>query len=192
MDEFERFREDFKQLVDTTYCALHKKEKTYSRQHLSVLYCSIFHLDIREYISKEEIEQELAFIWLKSLKAFQESKPNIHVRQYLIRRSLWGLRDWLRTVAARPIGIPFEDITVEEKEIPQSPFSLDLKFLIYGTDFEPLMTLTPYERYLVFLKFREDKTMLEIAHMVQKNHETIYEHFNQIISKIRSIQSYAR
>lgn len=190
MDEFEKFREDFKQLVDTTYCALHKKQKTYCRQHLSVLYSSIFHLDIREYIAREEIEQELAFIWLKSLKAYHTSKPNVHIRQYLIRRSLWGLRDWLRTIAARPIEIPYTDLP-EEVETQEKKFNLDLKFLVYGSDYEPLVQLTPYERYLIFLKFKEDKTILEISHIVQKHYETIYEHLNQIFAKIRSARHHA-
>ena len=186
MDELNRFRQDFKELVDTAYAAIRKKEKAVNKQHLSVLYNSISYLDIRQFVTKEDVEQELRYQWFLAIRSFQKTKPSVHIRTYLIRRSLWSLRDWARSLSLIKTHDHFIDNIPDTTETTHYDFRLDLKFLIHGTEFTPLASLTPYERYLIFLKFREDKSTLEIAEMVQKTYETVYEHINEIIAKVRS------
>ncbi len=65
-------------------------------------------------------------------------------------------------------------------------FEINFKFLIIGSDHLFLNDLTAYERYLLFLKFKEDKTIKEISILTQKHNETIQEHLAKIFNKIRS------
>ena len=65
-------------------------------------------------------------------------------------------------------------------------FKLNVSFLAHGTDFYPLSELSPYERYLIFLKYQEDRNILEIAQVVQKDKMTIQRHLKKIHTKLRS------
>ena len=76
---------------------------------------------------------------------------------------------------------------IEEESEPD--FKLDLKFLLTGTNYGPLKSLCGYERYIIFLKFKEDKSILEMSRILQKDRRVVKKHFDLIIEKIKESYS---
>ncbi len=178
------YQDDFKELVDTVEVAYQGNPLHFSKPHLKALYSSLTDNRSGPTIDREDIEQQLALLWLKYAKGYHESKPSIHLRQYLIRRSVWGLRDWFN-MEMKPIPYYLLLLPPQEEYLPK-PFKLDLGFLLYGTRFYPLSILSSYERYLIFLMFKEERTILEIAKAVQKSDKTVSKQLRNIINKLRS------
>lgn len=180
-----RYRKDFDELVSTVESAYWYQPQLFSKPHLDYLYSSLTKERNGPKLEPGEIHQELIALWGEFYRKYQESKPEIHIRQYLIRRSVWGLRDWFNSQfkfypAAPP---PLDE---EETYSHRVGFKLDLGFLFYGTRVFPLSILSPYERYLIFLKFKKERTILEIAGIVQKNKETVGFQLHKILKKLRS------
>lgn len=137
-------------------------------------------------LSKKEIRQELFLMWIQFSQEFKKYQPKIHIRQYLIRRSVWALRDWINAQCNQQF-IPVSLVSDKQpKDIQDFGFMLDYKFLVYGTGWYPLCLLSPYERYLVFLKFVEDKSIMEISYIVQKDRLTVKQQLDGIIKDFRS------
>jgi len=51
----------------------------------------------------------------------------------------------------------------------------------------PFSLLSGYERYLLYMKFKEDKSSGEIAEKFQKSRQTIMKHINEAIEKVAII-----
>jgi DNA-directed RNA polymerase specialized sigma24 family protein len=185
MNAFDEFRSDFDIIVRTCFAGWHKNILRDSRPYTSYLYQTILEVSrtsshhFRLY--PEDIEQQLRVIWLEAIQSFEKSHPRIKLRQYLIRMSIWGLRDWLRKEGhVVLIGPNWPDTW------PNIPiFSLGLGFLSLGSDWAPLASLTPYERYLIYLQFVDDKSILQISRIVQRDRHSISEDIEAILAKIR-------
>ena len=75
--------------------------------------------------------------------------------------------------------------SIPETEDTENEFRIDLTFLLHGMDFTLLNNLSPYERYIIFLKFKEDKSILQMSHILQKDRRVVKNHFDSIIIKIK-------
>ena len=78
---------------------------------------------------------------------------------------------------------------LEETKKAKPPFNLDLQFLLNGTDYFPLSELTAYERYLIYLKYKEGKTIVQISQVVQKERHTVSSHMKKATEKLRSLKN---
>jgi len=116
------------------------------------------------------------------------NKPRTSKKAFLIRVSIWKLRDWYtkEIKLSQPV---FMTNYLEPKEEYHLPFKLNLKFLFHGTSFFPLSTLSSYERYLIFLRYKENKTLQEIADIVQKQRKVVAKHIKNTIYKLRSLRN---
>jgi hypothetical protein len=184
MDVVQKYPKLFKKFINVTYSALSQKDSFYQEKYFNILHKILSKYELPSYISKEDISQQLALMWHQFFLTYKEKRPDIRLRQYLIRRSIWGLRDWLLTECKNKTHI-LEDIYYTNEPVVYD-FEINFKFLIIGSDHLFLNDLTAYERYLLFLKFKEDKTIKEIASLTQKHNETIQEHLTKIFNKIRS------
>jgi len=129
-------------------------------------------------IDQNDVFQQICLIWWQSWKTYKGSIQGL--KRYLIQRTIWGLRDWL-IKQSNIVGIYPYYYFLEEK--PE--FLLDLSFLAYGTRVYPFSTLAPYERYLIFLRYREEKTILQISKVVCKNKNTVQKELCWILDKLR-------
>lgn len=128
-------------------------------------------------LEKEDIEQEIYFIWLQC----EKSQGGKLTERYLKQMTIWGIRDWTIRQSRVVEAYPYYYYFLEEK--PE--FLLDLSFLAYGTRVYPFSTLAPYERYLIFLRYREEKTILQISKVVCKNKNTVQRELRWILDKLR-------
>lgn len=162
--------------------ALHKSlKKVYKKQHNQMP------------LLKEDIEQELRTLWLEYVKLWELNKPPVKLGTYLLRRSVWGLRDWVssqvRFVTESPEYTCEKDFAVHIIGIdrPDDLFKIDIGFLLHGCSMFPISELSPYERYLILLNFKEEKNILEIARTVQKDRGLVGRQLKAVIEKLRRL-----
>ena len=186
MNIFQRYEKEYIQLVDATWL-LARKRKPRSKDKwtlvLSHAMSKIKNLH-RNRIDKDDISQQLALLWLEYYQSYQNKRPRTDLKTYILRRSVWGLRDWLRKEMFNPkvltlIGLK---ITVERNE-----HTLDLYWLLYGDkENGPLHMLTAYERYLLYLRHVQGFSIDEISEIVHKCEKTVRVKLVTLLSKIRS------
>jgi len=187
MDVLKRFENEFNELVSVTYDSYWER-KVFPKDKFSVvLRDTITNALINKKrtfdLTKEDLEQQLALLWLSYYKQYnsKEDKPETSLKSYIIRRSIWGLRDWLKY----EVSVITENFMIPETEVPESEFKIDLAFLFHGVEFTLLKDLSPYERYIIFLKFKEDKSILQMSHILQKDRRMVKSHFDSIIKRIK-------
>ena len=187
--ELQRYGSDFKDLVDLVYSTHHQhncyQESGYLKQLHTLLlevqakHTNEFCLDIAD------IRQQLALIWFELVQRYRINRPKVGLRTYLQRLSVWRMRDWYCSQARVLLQNPepvYEDVKIYHG------FKLNFDFLRKGTNYYPLSELSPYERYLLFLKFKQDKNILEIADIVQKDRYTVSQHMKKIFEKMRQLK----
>lgn len=154
----------------------------------SIIIDTVFSLDqtnLQDIIDKYDLAQQLQLIWLKAKLAYKNSEcSNSCYESYLIRLSVWGIRDWIIKQVHIVTTYPYYYFT---KESPR--FLLNLNFLMHGTKIFPYSELSPYERYLIFLHFRDERTIVEIAYIVQKNRNDVAQCLHQTIEKLRRLSN---
>jgi hypothetical protein len=182
----ETYRSDFNDLVETSYRALYSLKPYSDKTPLITLHRYLSEYSDKTKIEREDLSQQLACLWLKYSADYDARRPAIHIRQYLIRLSVWGLRGWVKRQAHLE-KLPAAFFLPEEKKEKDPYFNLDLKFLTQGTSFYPLSELSAYERYLIFLKFKEKKTILEIAYIVQHADDTVVIQYRDLMRKLRRL-----
>jgi DNA-directed RNA polymerase specialized sigma subunit len=95
--------------------------------------------------------------------------------------SIFRLRDWLKyenhISDTEPNGqyLPAEKI----------PFELDLNFVFLGADIEPWNILYPYERYIIYLHFTKEFSIMEIARKLKRNKETVSKQLETALLKLK-------
>jgi DNA-directed RNA polymerase specialized sigma24 family protein len=181
--ELDLYRAEFDEIVDTVYQAYERKPLQSGKPYLISLYDSVSQFEPCYPLERADVSQELVFRWLIFIQKYYEAKPAITLKQYLIRRSIWTMRDWFKLLMRKP---PYETPIVILPKLDS--FVLNSKFLLYGTDVQPFDCLTSYERYLLFLKFKDDRTILEIADAVQKTKKTVRTQLKRIYNKLRSYE----
>jgi len=182
LEEIEKYRAEFNEIVDTVYKAYRGQALDSYKPYLIVLYNTISQFDPIFPLERGDIHQELFFRWMIFIPKYYEARPAVKLRQYLIRRSIWAMRNWVRSLTKKTPMIQTQTVILPEFR----SFVLNLKFLTQGTEVVPFDCLTAYERYLIFLKFKEDRTILEIARAVQKTRKTVKAQLKRVYDKLRS------
>ena len=190
MNVLERFEYEFNELVNVTFDTYWElnalpKEKFSTILHKTLLE-SMGDKKRSFYLTKEELKQHLSLLWLTYYKQYnlKDKKPETSLRSYILRRSIWGIRDWLKY----ELSIVTEEFRTEEEE-SEIGFKIDLMFLLQGAECVLLRELSPYERYIIFLKFKEEKSILQMSRILQKDRRVIKNHFDSIILKIKENHS---
>lgn len=187
MNVLKRFENEFNELVDIAYDAYWGYEVLPKNKVSVVLQDTITKALVGKKrtfnLTKEDLKQQLALFWLSYYRQYysKEIKPETGLKGYIVRRSIWGLRDWFK----HEVDIVTESFAISEAEETESEFKLDLGFLLHGVEYAPLRGLSPYERYIIFLKFKEDKSILQMSRILQKDRRMVKNHFDSIIKRIK-------
>jgi len=182
MKELELYQDDYENIVQTVLEAYNGEPISSRVNYCKKLYKSLTSIRNDFSFDEADLRQQLTLIWIYLVEKYYASTPKIHIRQYLIKCSSWMIRDWFR----HEMLIQSHASPVEEKE--ETPFTIDVGFLINGTDYFPLNTLTPYERYLLFLYYREDKSIRQIAYIVQHDRLTVKNQMQILNEKLLKLQ----
>lgn len=182
MEELQLYRREFNSLVAAVRSASLGEEPSHKTKYSIVLYDEIKDVPVTAPLEVADIEQELRLYWFIFVQKFHQSKPEITLRQYLLRRSIWALRDWYHW-AMKPAGPSHVKGKTLKNEFP---FKLDILFLVEGSDLHPFSLLTAYQRYILYLKYKEKKSTSAIASMVLKTRKTVSLELRRTIKFLRS------
>lgn len=184
MDPFVKYRKDFNRLVDAVYSTYMGYPPHTDRRDIAKLISevkeacrqgsSLFSLE------EGDVRQELRAQWISYIRSYQRNKPRTSLRQYLTRMSVWGLRDWVNKWKHTP-----RSTTACAIDTQAYPFSLNLSFLLYGERWSPLSSLTSHQRYLIYLKFVENKDILGIAKHLHKDRHVVSAQLQTTMEQIR-------
>jgi hypothetical protein len=179
----------YNDLTNTVYLAYKSKYlSTKYPKYCHILYNKIQNNEIPQnqnlILSKEDIEQQLKMIWFIALNNYLKNKPAISLKQYLIRISLFKLRDYMKYQLSINSLVPYEN----KVELPTEHinFKLDLEFVCLGNKEEPWNILYPVERYILYLFFTKELSVMQIAQRLRKDKHTISKQLKQTLIKLRS------
>ena len=168
-----QFKKEFEGLVDTVFAASQKKkyspQSSYEKALLSKLRRihteNIFSLD------REDISQELSLIWLRILSGKKTKKQSL--KPYLLRLSVFELITWYRT----------QKRIFDRQPIPTIDYITikDSYYLFIGES----NTLTSFEYYLIYLRFIQDLSIMDITKKIKKDKRTTKKLFDQIKKQLR-------
>lgn len=182
----EKYRQDFEEIVDLVWNIYNKRPVFPEHTHLRALKDHLLESQRKHsnnfVIQKEDVSQQLSLLWLGYEKKWKQKQTHVSLRHYLIQCSPFGMRTWFN----RQISVPLHGTPPTPSETRTSEFQLDLGFLRDGTSYWPLCNLSPYERYLIFLKFSEDKSIVEMTYTVQRHREVVSKQLRQILNRLRS------
>ena len=187
MNILNKFPKDYNEFIDIIYNAywslptIHKEKysKALESMVLNVLEGRKPSFDL----TLEDLKQEMCFFWIKHEKDYMKNKErkNISLRSYIIRRSMWSVRDWLK----RHNSIVKTDIINKTEDRTAVGFKLNLRFLLEGSNNRLLKDLSGYERYIIFLVFKEEKNMVEMSKILQRDRRAIKNHYEKILERIK-------
>ena len=167
----ERWRQDFDGLVDVVYYLHYGLRPRFGNTYEEELYRKLKSLTRHNNFSlcREDIAQQLALVWTQGLANGSKGKGT---RSYILRLSVFGLRDWYRKeLRAMDKG--------ESEYTERTGRQIGLKWLFYGED------LTPYERYLIFLRYTQELNILEMSELLKKERHKVSEMLTRAIEKLR-------
>lgn len=188
MNIFQKYEIEFKEMVEAAYRATRKRTYNTENAFAKTLLDMIRKLKNtrRVKIDRRDIEQQLALLWLEWHRLYRsKTGRKVRERNYLLRRSVWGLRNWLRKEMSGPKPVSLAEFKANTKE---RKHLFDLHWLLFGDNEEdgPLFMLTAYERYLLYLRHVQGLYIDDVAKIVHKNRLTVMKSLVEIISKIRS------
>lgn len=178
MRELELYKVDYENIITTVLEAYQSLPLSIQCNYCKVLYKSLTSERTNFIFEEQDLRQQLSLIWIELVNKFNKNKPRIHLRQYLIKCSSWIIRDWFKHQM-----LTRSNDKIQTESFPL-PFTLDVNFLLNGTNYFPLNTITPYERYLLYLQYKEEKNISQIAYIVQHDRLTITRQMHILASKL--------
>lgn len=155
---------------------------------------------ICEKLEPDDIYNQLCTIFIELLNEYEASR-GLSFTGYLTKLFRWGVKSWLMEMAADPLSGMFnsieivEDIleyntgqtTANDVDINTLGLALDLKWVFEGTDNDMFSSLSSYERYLIYLNFKEEMSLRDMAKKFGRSKNTIHAHLKDAIEKLRRI-----
>jgi hypothetical protein len=176
LDPLERFQGELDSLVDITYRVHNglvcRPKEGYER----ALYSNLKRIKRNNSFTllREDIAQQVRLMFLQFANQKSLNGSRMSLKAYILTRSVWGLRDWYR----RELRVVDRLPTCGHE--PTLGFTLNLKWLLFGD------SLTPFQRYLIFLKFVQGNNILEISKTVYRDRHYVSKKLTEALNTLRS------
>lgn len=140
-------------------------------------------------LNEEDIYNSLVVMFLELLDKF-EFYPEVSFSRYITKYMRWSIKAWIVDISHEPLyRLPDEynmtqrpEPEVDNSELP----SLDLSWVLDTTN-SLLSPLTIYERFLLYLSFKEGLGVRQISERLGRAKDTIHTHIQQALTKLRNI-----
>lgn len=128
-------------------------------------------------LNKEEAKDLFQDVWVKIYLSIKRSKniQNLKGLIYSILRT--GIIDYFRK---RKRTLSYEEV-FEDISLPES-FDSETK-----AELNILQNLSPFERYLIYLRFYEEKSTKEIAQLLNMSENNVRVKMHRILQKLRRL-----
>jgi RNA polymerase sigma factor (sigma-70 family) len=156
-------------------------------------YLGIYHWIARvcSQLDEEDIYNELVVIFIDLLDKFK-FVPEVSFSRYITQYMRWSIKSWVMDMSKNPIGrSPATEEAVDlcqDNTTFQGPHvelpNLDLAW-VFDTNSSLFSILTTYERFLLYLNFKEGLGVRQISERLGRAKDTIHSHIQQAIQKLR-------
>ena len=142
----------------------------------------------------EEIYNELVIIFLRALDRF-EFVTGVSFVHYVTKYLRWDLKDWVKRQIRNPLlaAASLEDFREEKDGLHYNPveknafFDLNLKWVLNAKD-SIFSKLLPYERYLLYLIYKQGLSVDEVSKRLGRAKGTIFTQLHAIYNKLKTIK----
>ena len=156
-------------------------------------------LDVRErvttstsHLAIDDCNHQVTVFFLEIARTFRSNNKMTHTLDFnhYIRMVLgWRTNNWIDTLIRRaetPIApgiLSLHEDYMEDEMI--QPFTLNLQWVMAGSENPLFKGLSPYERYILYLYFAEGLTIVKIAHTTFQSKNTVNSDLHRIIEKCK-------
>lgn len=180
------FEKEFTCLVNTTLSICNQEDNISINQYQKALELNLNAILLFKsfpyLLEEEDVRQELTAMWIEFLGQFYQNNPRCSLKQYLIRRSLWGIRDWV----AKGIRYTTDSGEYEPVTYQQDTVQTELEFLIMSGDSEIFGMLTPHERSLLWSIYVGQLSVSEVSTKITRDPATVRKQVGQIIEQLEA------
>lgn len=144
-------------------------------------------------LEEEDIYNQLVAIFIELLDKF-EFYPEVSFSRYITKYMRWTIKAWIMEIARDPLtGPPYAEIEeCIEAEMRQNNVyyintelpKLDLAWVSDATS-TLFSVLTTYERFLLYLNYKEGLGVRQISERLGRAKDTIHAHLQQALNKLR-------
>ena len=147
------------------------------------------------HLEPEEVYNELVSIFLALLEKFS-FKPGVSFAHYITQYMRWDIKAWLLRVIQEPATYAIHDPTVycgqldiAEPITAQRLIDLpELNLAWVAKPDQPIFSvLTSYERFLLYLRYKEGLSLKQIGDKLGRTKDTINSHLDEILTKLRTL-----
>lgn len=136
------------------------------------------------WLTTEDCYNQVVLFFLELARGFEK---DLNFNQYIRMVLGWRVKHWIdvQLTSAQsilPNFAPTEICYPEEIE----PFTMDLQWVLYGSNSPLFIGVTAYERYILYLYFHEDMNLRRIAFSTYQSKNTVNNDLDRILQKCRS------
>lgn len=139
-------------------------------------------------LSSTDIYNELVIMFLELLDKFK-FYSKVSFSRYITQYMRWSIKAWIMQLSRNPLHqspIEYQIYNIEEGQFtinPELP-ELDLAWVNEATG-SLFSILTRYERFLLYLSFKEGLGIRQISERLGRAKDTIHMHLQQALQKLR-------
>ena len=140
----------------------------------------------------EDIYNELVTIFLLLLDRF-EFRPGVSFSRYITKYMRWSIKAWIMDMARNPLTkspVEYNNYlsTITDKVLPVD-IEIELPVIdlawVSKTKSSLFSVLTTYERFLLYLSYKEELGIRQISERLGRAKDTIHSHLQQALRKLR-------
>lgn len=174
----------------TSFLALFLAGKNKTSYNYLNIYRYVIH--VCKQVEDVDVYNELVLIFISLLDKFK-FYPEVSFSRYITKYMRWSIKAWIMEMAKNPLNrTPLEyesylednDVEVNSNSVNIELPNMDLAWVsnASGSLFSVLST---YERFLLYLNFKEQLGIRQISERLGRAKDTIHTHLQQAIQKLR-------
>lgn len=139
----------------------------------------------------EDIYNELAAMFLSLLDKF-EFRPEISFSRYITKYMRWSIKAWIMGMSRNPLTrtpIVYDNWLSLINKIPPTDIEIELPVMdlawVSETQSSLFSVLTTYERFLLYLSYKEELGVRQISERLGRAKDTIHSHLQRALQKLR-------
>ena len=155
-------------------------------------------------LEPDDIYNQLCMIFMELLNDYQPQE-GINFTRYLTKLFRWSVKSWLMEMASDPLSGVFTNIEIVEDILEHNTgqvqptandtivndglgLELDLKWVFQEGE-GMFSNLSSYERYLIYLNYKEEMSIRDMAKKFGRSKNTIHTHLKSALDKLRRIHN---
>jgi len=143
------------------------------------------------FYEQQDIYNEICLMFIELLNKYTRYPGTSFVR-YITKYLRWHIKKWVLRIEREPLNLERTNMSEADliTENDEEFYLLDLPELSLAWIIDPKRTLfsilTPYERFLLYLVYKEGMSLRQISNNLGRHKDTIHSHIKEAILKLKN------